>query len=66
MTRKKKDIVIKATPDDTMDDNSFQNCVIQHVNAFGFEQVIPNIIEAYRVRARRFNKRADELEKKVN
>lgn len=60
---KKKPIIIKPTPEDAMDDNSFQYNIIAHVKAFGFEHVIENIIEAYRVQARRFNKKADELEK---
>lgn len=60
---KEKSTVIKDTPADILDDQSFQNAVMQHVNAFGFENVIENVVEAYRGRARRLNKKADELEK---
>lgn len=61
---KKKVNIIKDTPDDITDDASLQHQIIQHVNAFGFCHVIDNVIEAYRVRARRFNKQADEIEKR--
>ena len=66
MTKRKKKInIIQNTPDDMLDDTSFQQQIIQHVNAFGFCHVIDNVVEAYRTQARRFNKQADELEKKI-
>jgi hypothetical protein len=61
---KKKPTIIKDTPEDIMGDISLQNYIVNHVNAFGFENVIDNIVEGYRARARKFNKKADELEKK--
>lgn len=61
---KKKPVIIKSTPEDMMEDISLQSAIIQHVNTFGFYHVIDNVVEAYRSKARRFNKMADELEKK--
>ena len=61
---KTKDNIIKPTPSDFVDDASFQRQIVLHVDVFGFCDVIPNVIEAYRQKARRFNKQADELEKK--
>lgn len=66
---KPKPNVIKPTPltkgvDGMVDDTSLQNAITRHVKAFGFEHVIDNVIEAYRVQARRFNKKAEELDKK--
>lgn len=64
MAKKKRIInIIRDTPSDMMEDISLQNNIIQHVNAFGFGDVVGNIIEAYRNQARRFNKQAKELEK---
>ncbi len=63
MSKKKKPDTIKDAPDDIMSDISLQNNIIEHINAFGFTHVIDNVIEAYRRRARRFNKMAEELEK---
>ncbi len=60
---KKIENIIKNAPDDIMDDSGLQNAIINHVQAFGFCQVIDNIIEAYRVQARRYNKQAEKLEK---
>ena len=64
MAKKKLDI-IKPTPKDIVDDASFRNNIIQHVNAFGFDDIIVNVIEAYRVQARRFNRQADKLEQSL-
>lgn len=63
MSKKKKDIIIQPTPDDICDDQSLRSDIIRHVNVFGFCDVIPNVVEAYRSKARRFNKEADLLEK---
>ena len=63
-SKKKKDNIIKPTPSDFVDDASFQRSIVQHVDVFGFYDVIPNVIEAYRQKARRFNKQANELEKR--
>lgn len=65
MAKKKlKPDIIKPTPSgDFVDDASFQREIVRHVDVFGFYDVIGNIIEAYRVKARRFNKEADKLEK---
>ncbi len=65
MAKKKRIInIIKDTPLGIVEDISLQNDIIQHINAFGFGDVIDNVIEAYRGRARRFNKQANELENK--
>lgn len=63
MGKKKKPTIIKDTPEDFVDDHSLQGHIIQHVQAFGFCDVVPNVIEAYRTRARRLNRHADALEK---
>lgn len=64
---KKKPVIIKETPEDGfVDDQSFQNMILNHVKVFGFHDVVGNIIEAYRQNARRYNKQADELEKQFN
>ena len=60
---KKKPTIIKDTPEDIVDDTSLQGNILKHVQAFGFCDVVPNVIEAYRVRVRRLNRHADALEK---
>lgn len=64
---KPKEQIIKAPPDAQVvcDDVSFQNHIILHVKVFGFADVVTNIIEAYRGEARRYNKAADALEKRM-
>ncbi len=64
MAKKKVDI-IKDTPDDIVDDASFQNQVRHHVQVFGFSDVVNNVIETYRCEARRYNREADKLEKQM-
>ena len=63
MSKKKKPTIIKDTPEDFADDHSLQGNILQHVNVYGFCDVVPNVIEAYRTRARRLNRHADALEK---
>ncbi|KKN77611.1 hypothetical protein LCGC14_0358860 [marine sediment metagenome] len=63
MSKKKKPTIIKDTPEDFVYDHSLQNHIIQHVNVYGFCDIVPNAIEAYRTRARRLNRHADALEK---
>ncbi len=61
----KKQNIIKEAPDgkETVLDYGFQNTILGHTKAFGFEDVIINVIEAYRSYARRYNAEADRLEK---
>ncbi len=63
MNKKKQDI-IKQPPDakEVVLDCSFQHTVIRHTQAFGFDSVVVNIIEAYRSNARKYNKEANSLE----
>ena len=63
MSKKKKPTIIKDTPEDFVDDYSLQSNILQHVNINGFCDVVPNVIEGYRKKARRLNRHADALEK---
>lgn len=61
--KKKKPTIIKDTQEDIVDDHGLQGQILNHVTVYGFCDVVPNVIEAYRTRARRLNKHADALEK---
>ncbi len=65
MSKKKSESnVIKEPPDEkeVVIDYSFCQSVASHIEAFGFESILINIIEAYRKKARRYNAEANKLE----
>lgn len=65
MAKKKKQDIIKEAPNgqDVVLDYSFQNAIVNHTKAFGFSDVMINVIEAYRSKARKYNAEANRLEK---
>ena len=64
-TRKQKENVIKGSPDerDVVINNALISSIVSHVQVYGFSEVITNVIEAYRMEARKYNNEAEKLDK---
>ena len=63
-TKKKQENIIKEEPDGNVVllDHGLMNSIRLHTCSFGFRQVVPNVIEAYRREARKYNAEAEKLE----
>ena len=62
--KSKEPNVIQEPPDESLfvKNHGLMSCVESHVSAYGFAEIVPNIIEAYRHQARRYNAEAEKLE----